>query len=304
MTFPFINHSATASLPGGGGAHTSLAVSLTADNDNEVVLILVTFSLKSGSTPTVTGITGGGLTFAQHAAPTPLSSLPIVPSGTGTIRSELWWAAAGTAFTGTSFTVTFSSGVTGATGDVLLLGVTVIGCATPTAPFAVSPAMLSGAAPQTLTFNAAGFTDGATTGSVIYVADAMLGSSTDALGLAWCLDTTTPGTVTSGWASSTSVGEIGAGAFPDFGITLYTMHTAVAATVTVGPKVFLRWSDDGGHSYGNPIGISMGDTGEYLTSHQWNRLGMGRRRVFEIFWSGATATALLGAWIDSNPAQS
>ena len=73
MTFPFINHSATASLPG-GGAHTSLAVSLTADNDNEVVLILVTFSLKSGSTPTVTGITGGGLTFAQHAAPTPLSS--------------------------------------------------------------------------------------------------------------------------------------------------------------------------------------------------------------------------------------
>lgn len=74
--------------------------------------------------------------------------------------------------------------------------------------------------------------------------------------------------------------------------------------VPTPPKVFLRWSDDGGRTFGNPVGISMGDVGEYLTSHQWQRLGMGRRRVFEIFWSGATATSLQGAWIDTTPAQS
>ena len=87
-------------------------------------------------------------------------------------------------------------------------------------------------------------------------------------------------------------------------IYVFAAEPLPTARVPTPPKVFLRWSDDGGRSYGNPLGISMGDTGEYLTSCQWQRLGMGRRRIFEISWSGATATALLGAWIDSNPAQS
>jgi hypothetical protein len=87
---------------------------------------------------------------------------------------------------------------------------------------------------------------------------------------------------------------------------IYVFASAPLPTARVAdpPKVFLRWSDDGGRTFGNPVGISMGDTGEYLTSHQWQRLGMGRRRIFEIFWSGATATSLQGAWIDATPAQS
>lgn len=68
--------------------------------------------------------------------------------------------------------------------------------------------------------------------------------------------------------------------------------------------VFLSWSDDRGHSFGNPVGISGGAVGEYLTSLQWQRLGMARDRVFKIEWSGSSAACLQGAWIDFTPAQS
>jgi hypothetical protein len=65
--------------------------------------------------------------------------------------------------------------------------------------------------------------------------------------------------------------------------------------------VFLRWSDDRGKSFGNPIGQTMGVEGEYLTSINWWRLGMARDRVFEIFWSEPVKTALSGAFIDALP---
>lgn len=63
----------------------------------------------------------------------------------------------------------------------------------------------------------------------------------------------------------------------------------------------LRWSDDRGHSYGNPVTQFAGATGAYLTSLQWQRLGMARDRVFEISWSIAGFRALQGAWIDAKP---
>ncbi len=68
--------------------------------------------------------------------------------------------------------------------------------------------------------------------------------------------------------------------------------------------VSLRWSDDGGHSYGHAVSQSIGEIGEYLTSLQWQRLGMCRDRNFEIFWSVPMPTALLGAWIEVTPAES
>jgi hypothetical protein len=68
--------------------------------------------------------------------------------------------------------------------------------------------------------------------------------------------------------------------------------------------VFVEWSDDRGHSWGNPVGQPMGEAGEYRTSLQWQRLGMGRDRVFRIFWSVPTNTALQGCWLDSKAASS
>jgi hypothetical protein len=63
--------------------------------------------------------------------------------------------------------------------------------------------------------------------------------------------------------------------------------------------VFLRWSDTRGKTWGNAISVSLGREGEYLTSLQFQRLGMARDRVFELSWSAPVKTALLGAWVQA-----
>lgn len=67
--------------------------------------------------------------------------------------------------------------------------------------------------------------------------------------------------------------------------------------------IFLDWSDDRGHAYGNPVGQPIGARGAYLTSVQWQRLAYARDRVFRLTWSVPVSTALQGAFIevDTNP---
>lgn len=72
----------------------------------------------------------------------------------------------------------------------------------------------------------------------------------------------------------------------------------------VDPIITLRWSDDGGESYKNPVSQSMGLTGEYLTCINFNRLGMARDRIFEISWSANMKTALNGAFVEFKQARS
>ncbi len=62
-----------------------------------------------------------------------------------------------------------------------------------------------------------------------------------------------------------------------------------------GLDIYLRWSDDRGKTFGNPMKQSLGEKGDYLAVPQWSRLGMGRNRVFEVFWAANTKTALNGA---------
>jgi hypothetical protein len=64
------------------------------------------------------------------------------------------------------------------------------------------------------------------------------------------------------------------------------------------PTVSLRWSDDAGRSYGNAVLQTLGGTGQYLTSIQWNRLGLARDRVYELSWSAPMKTALQGVYLD------
>jgi hypothetical protein len=66
----------------------------------------------------------------------------------------------------------------------------------------------------------------------------------------------------------------------------------------------LRWSDDRGHTFGNPLMQNAGGAGEYLTSLQYQRLGMARDRIFEISWSTSVKRVLQGAWVDATPASS
>jgi hypothetical protein len=63
-------------------------------------------------------------------------------------------------------------------------------------------------------------------------------------------------------------------------------------------EVSLRFSDNAGRSYGEAITQTLGGTGEYLTSLQWNRLGLARDRVYELSWSAPMKTSLQGVYLD------
>lgn len=67
------------------------------------------------------------------------------------------------------------------------------------------------------------------------------------------------------------------------------------------PLVYLRWSDDRGKTWSQPISQSMGSLGNFLTQAKWWRLGQARDRVFELYWSVPVLGALNGAWIDAMP---
>ena len=64
------------------------------------------------------------------------------------------------------------------------------------------------------------------------------------------------------------------------------------------PMISMRWSDTKGHSWGNWLMQSMGWPGEYLTTVSFNRLGIGRDRVYELSWSEPVKTALNGVWLE------
>jgi hypothetical protein len=67
------------------------------------------------------------------------------------------------------------------------------------------------------------------------------------------------------------------------------------------PKVSLRWSDDRGKTFSNPVMQSLGATGQYATSIKWNRLGIARDRIYELAWSINAKTSLQGAWLSTAP---
>ncbi len=69
---------------------------------------------------------------------------------------------------------------------------------------------------------------------------------------------------------------------------------ADGSTIAIG----LRWSDTGGADWSEIVYQSLGFQGEFQTNVQWSRLGMGRRRVFELRWTAPVKTALNGAYID------
>jgi hypothetical protein len=73
--------------------------------------------------------------------------------------------------------------------------------------------------------------------------------------------------------------------------------------------VSLDWSDDRGHSFGNPVTQAIGGTsptlgagGDYQTVLQWQRCGMARDRVFRLSWTVNAPTVLQGAWVTAEAA--
>lgn len=70
------------------------------------------------------------------------------------------------------------------------------------------------------------------------------------------------------------------------------------------PKVGLRWSDNRGATYSNPIQQTLGAQGQYLAQPKWNRLGMARDRVFELYGNIVPGMALNGAFVEQEPSGS
>jgi hypothetical protein len=69
------------------------------------------------------------------------------------------------------------------------------------------------------------------------------------------------------------------------------------------PLVSLRFSDTKGYSWSDPISDSFGATGEYGKQVTFWQLGLAADRVFELFWSAPYQTALMGAYIETEPAE-
>lgn len=64
------------------------------------------------------------------------------------------------------------------------------------------------------------------------------------------------------------------------------------------PQVMLRISNDGGKTWITEQWRSAGKTGEFHRRVRWNRLGMGRRRVFEVIVTDPIPWKITGAYVE------
>lgn len=69
------------------------------------------------------------------------------------------------------------------------------------------------------------------------------------------------------------------------------------------PLVSLRWNDARGAAAGWGTAITLAVTGQGDQSMLFRQLGIGRDRVFELFWSFGYGTALNGAWVETEKAE-
>jgi hypothetical protein len=78
------------------------------------------------------------------------------------------------------------------------------------------------------------------------------------------------------------------------------METGLGLSTGQGsdPQVMLRWSDDGGQSFGAEYLASAGKIGSHRTLVDWWQLGQGRDRIFEVSTSDPTLFRLIDCWID------
>lgn len=83
------------------------------------------------------------------------------------------------------------------------------------------------------------------------------------------------------------------------------METGVGLTSGQGsdPTAMLRWSDDGGETWGDEHWVSAGKRGTYGTRAIWRRLGRGYDRVYELAVSDPVPWRLTGAYIDARRQQ-
>ncbi len=67
------------------------------------------------------------------------------------------------------------------------------------------------------------------------------------------------------------------------------------------PQVMLRWSNDGGRTWGNEHWIGAGQAGAYQTRVRWQRLGRARDRVYEIAVTDPVPWRIVEAYLRATP---
>jgi hypothetical protein len=67
------------------------------------------------------------------------------------------------------------------------------------------------------------------------------------------------------------------------------------------PQVMLRWSNDGGRTWGNEHWIGAGQAGAYETRARWMRLGRARDRVYELVVTDPIAWRIVEAYLRATP---
>ncbi len=64
------------------------------------------------------------------------------------------------------------------------------------------------------------------------------------------------------------------------------------------PRFTIKWSDDRGQSWENPIQLEAGEKGKFRTRNDVRGLGQAMDRVYEVSWTFAGEVALNGAWVE------
>ncbi len=67
------------------------------------------------------------------------------------------------------------------------------------------------------------------------------------------------------------------------------------------PQIMLRWSNDGGRTWGNEHWMGAGQAGTYETRARWLRLGRARDRVYEIAVTDPVAWRIVTAYLRATP---
>jgi hypothetical protein len=106
---------------------TTCTVTLTTTQTNDIIIVGTAVGNNSSTPPTVSNVSGGGLTWARRSR---AQCLTVTTGNSGYSTTEEWWALAPTALTGTVITITYS----GTIDDSAAVAFGVNGCNTST-PF-------------------------------------------------------------------------------------------------------------------------------------------------------------------------
>lgn len=126
-----------------GSSTVATSSGLTTANANDVIVACVTAYVTSGSAPTVSSVSGGGLTWTKRVS---TGSTALKPSFAANI--DVWQAVASSTLSSVTVTATLSS-ASAQDADLVVFGVSGADTAAPSDPNSSLPAQASSATPST-----------------------------------------------------------------------------------------------------------------------------------------------------------